>query len=326
MTKTQPLVSICIPTYNRENIIAHTIESVIRQTYENIEIIISDNCSTDRTYEIIKAYASKDKRIKCYQQPENTGPVQNWKNCQRKSTGEFVKFLWSDDYIDNIFIEKTVDQFSSNIGFVFTPVKWFEVGTMNVNHEHIGYKLGSDTPRTIDSFIELLLLKGDVPVSGSCALFRKTVIDDLFNESITNCLGLDCDATGAGIDSLMFLYAYKKYEKFAYLDDIHSYFGVDASSITIKEGNKLTPYYFSTFYNFLIRFRDDEQLQSKFKSRVLFYKIFMTKDKPTLTLLAELCDMMRVKVDVAFLFKMVVKNIIDRFPVRRIYQLIQRFK
>ena len=75
------LVSILVPVYNRENLIEETVNSGLSQTYENIEIIIVDNQSTDGTWKILEKLASQDKRIKIFQNNTNIGPVRNWKRC-----------------------------------------------------------------------------------------------------------------------------------------------------------------------------------------------------------------------------------------------------
>jgi len=96
---TKALVSILIPVYNREKLVKRAIESAINQTYENIEVIAVDNKSTDRTYEVLKGHAEKYPDVKVYQNKENLGPVRNWKKCLEYSSGEFIKILFSDDWI-----------------------------------------------------------------------------------------------------------------------------------------------------------------------------------------------------------------------------------
>jgi glycosyltransferase involved in cell wall biosynthesis len=93
-----------------EKYISQCIESVISQKYHNIEIIISDNCSTDGTVGIIKSYLY-DKRIKFYQNKINLGMHSNTEICLNYSTGEFVAFLSSDDYWnDETYLSQAVDK------------------------------------------------------------------------------------------------------------------------------------------------------------------------------------------------------------------------
>lgn len=315
----KPLVTVCIPTFNREKIVAHTLESVINQSYKNIEIIVSDNCSTDNTFEILKKYSAKDSRIKLFRMNENKGPVENWKNCFINSSGQFIKYLWSDDYIDTDFIEKVINIFKDDISFVYTPVKWYDVTSMKL-HQNIGFKIASNLPLTLDFFIESLMLRGDVPVSGTCAIFRKKIIEDLFNSNIKNCLDLDYNTNGAGFDALMFLYAVKQYKRFAYVDDSFAYYGVDSDGITIRNGQKLTPYYFSVFYDFLVTFKNDKQLLSKFKSRILFYKLLHTTNQDTKNLLDRLLVLIEVEIDYLALIKLVFKD----YLITKIFNTIKK--
>jgi len=314
-----PLISVCIPTYNREKILSHTLESVLNQTYKNIEIIISDNCSNDKTWKIIKDYAHKDERIKIFQMKRNVGPVKNWQNCFNHSRGEYIKFLWSDDYLDLDYLEKSIKVFGEDIGFIYSPVKWYNISNMKINHNIIGYKPISNLD--ISFFIQKLIMGGDVPVSGSCALFRRKIISKVFTKDMTTSIGLDCTQNGAGIDALMFLCTGNEYEKFSYLQDTFTYFGVDSDSLTIKYGEKLIPYYFSTFYDFICKY-DYNSLIPKFKSRVVFYKTFYIHDIKSKELLDILLSKMVVDMDIKLLIKIILSELLMKkiiFFIKKIY-------
>lgn len=90
-------VSILIPVYNRELLLEECIESALNQTYDNFEVVIVDNASTDRTWEVCQAWAERDERIRIFRNDKNLGPVRNWQRCLDEATGEFCKFLFSDD-------------------------------------------------------------------------------------------------------------------------------------------------------------------------------------------------------------------------------------
>lgn len=102
----QPLVSICIPVYNGEEYIDETIQDCLNQTYQNFEIIFSDNCSTDRTVEFIKRY--NDPRIKIFSNDTNIGLLANFKKVFTYATGKYMSFLGADDGMDSTCIEKAV--------------------------------------------------------------------------------------------------------------------------------------------------------------------------------------------------------------------------
>ena len=100
-----PLVSICIPAYNIEEYLSQTIESVTKQTYNKIEVIIVDDGSTDKSLEIAKGYESE--KIKVYSQ-ENKGASAARNTAFRYSKGDFIKFLDADDLINPEMIESQI--------------------------------------------------------------------------------------------------------------------------------------------------------------------------------------------------------------------------
>src|SRR5688500_410636 len=83
----RPRVSIGIPVFNGERFLAETIDSILTQTFEDYEIIISDNASTDRTQEICLLYASRDQRIRYYRNESNLGGSENYNRVFRLSRG-----------------------------------------------------------------------------------------------------------------------------------------------------------------------------------------------------------------------------------------------
>ena len=109
-----PKISVCIPVYNREKYIARCIESVLSQDYENIEIIISDNCSTDGTVKIINGYL-KDKRIRFYRNETNIGIVGNFRKLLDYTVTPWIIGLSSDDFwIDPSFLSQAVDRINKH--------------------------------------------------------------------------------------------------------------------------------------------------------------------------------------------------------------------
>jgi glycosyltransferase domain-containing protein len=99
-----PLVTISIPTYNRESTLPKTIESVLSQTYTNLEIIIGDNASTDSTERLSKHYSSLDNRIRYVRHSENLGATGNFNKLLELASGEFFMWLADDDWIDDSYI------------------------------------------------------------------------------------------------------------------------------------------------------------------------------------------------------------------------------
>ena len=108
MKKKESLVSIIVPVYNVEKYLRKCLDSIISQTYKNIEVIIINDGSTDNCENICKEYESKDKRIKLISQ--NNKGVSAARNLAIKNiAGEYIYFVDSDDYIEVDTIHKMVD-------------------------------------------------------------------------------------------------------------------------------------------------------------------------------------------------------------------------
>lgn len=102
----EPLVTVMIPTYNQEQWIKRAIESVQKQNYKNVEMIVSDDCSIDNTEVVVRDLiaVTGDSRIKYFKNNKNIGILKNYHETLHRSSGEFVVNLDGDDFfIDNNF-------------------------------------------------------------------------------------------------------------------------------------------------------------------------------------------------------------------------------
>jgi len=115
-----PLVSICLPTFNGAKWIRESVDSALRQTYENIEIIVVDDGSTDDTVEQIRSI--DDPRIAVHTNGRNVGLISNWNKCLKLASGEFIKFLFQDDILYPDCVERMMGLFLKydGIGLVFS--------------------------------------------------------------------------------------------------------------------------------------------------------------------------------------------------------------
>ena len=105
----QPVVSILMTAYNRENYIAEAIESVLASTYTNFELLISDDASTDNTLAIAQMYERKDSRIKVYENKINKGDYPNRNIVASYAKGKYIKYIDSDDIIFSNGLKKMVE-------------------------------------------------------------------------------------------------------------------------------------------------------------------------------------------------------------------------
>ncbi len=119
------LVSIIMPSYNTGVYIAETIESVLSQTYQNWELLIVDDCSTDETDEIVKGFLS-DERIQYLKNEENSGAAFSRNIALRAAKGKWIAFLDSDDLWMPEKLEKQI-KFMKNNGYSFSYTNYEEI-------------------------------------------------------------------------------------------------------------------------------------------------------------------------------------------------------
>jgi len=125
--KERDLISIIMPAYNCEKYIAAAVQSVIEQTYDNWELIIVNDCSTDNTPNIIKDFQRKDSRIKIYENAQNLGVSATRNRCISEASGEWVAFLDSDDMWDARKLDLQIKYAQKNTaGFIFTGASYID--------------------------------------------------------------------------------------------------------------------------------------------------------------------------------------------------------
>ena len=100
------LISIVMPVYNAAHFLDYSIPSVLSQTYQNIELVIVDDASTDNSYEIMQKYTKLDSRVRAFSIPHVEGPKPTRDNAIMNAKGDWIVFVDADDAIDNDFIEK----------------------------------------------------------------------------------------------------------------------------------------------------------------------------------------------------------------------------
>lgn len=117
----RPMVSVITPVYNHEQFVGEAIKSVIDQTYRNWEMLVIDDYSTDKSWEIIQEWARKDSRIRAFRNDTNKGLVPNWKFLIDNSKGDHIAFLEGDDVLCAENLEKKVAVFEryADLGMVY---------------------------------------------------------------------------------------------------------------------------------------------------------------------------------------------------------------
>ncbi|WP_168232837.1 glycosyltransferase family 2 protein [Pseudomonas veronii] len=252
MSDFECLVSLLVPVYNRKDIIVETLNSALSQTYENIEVIVVDNCSVDGTWELITDLAKTDSRLRIFRNDTNLGPVRNWLRCLEEARGTYGKILWSDDLIASNFLEATLPFLNDkDVGFVFTATRVFgsDPGQGKLHHS-----IGASGIYSTETFITGDLKGMGYPVSPGCALFRLEDLRENLLLQVPNSVNSDFSMHAIGNDLLLFLLVCNKYPKFAFVSEVLSFFRAHEGSISISSKNCKLPLHYNLARAYFVEF------------------------------------------------------------------------
>jgi len=225
-----PAISVLIPVYNRQDLIDQAVESALRQTFEDLAVVVVDNASTDCTWEICQQLRRKDPRVRTFRNATNLGPLRNWWRCVEEARGQLAKLLFSDDLMRPEFLEKTIPWLDDpEVAFCFTMT---EIGP-EPGHGSAAYswlRRSGEAPSR--AFIRAALRGENVPVSPGAGLFR---LEDLQQDlrALASCsIGQMLSQSGAGADLLLYLLTATRYRKVAFIREPLIFFRSHAGSIT----------------------------------------------------------------------------------------------
>ena len=175
----QPLVSVIIPTYNRPEYLKQALASAIKQSYKNIEIIVSDNCSTEKTKAIVESF--EDSRIRYWRQPENIGMFANQMHAFKMAQGKYLASLHDDDMWNEEFLAKLVPNLEEHPDLVLAFCDQYiidanseidDAGTEVNTHNYKRNKLAKGVHQ---NFCKIGLVDKSIPTAASCVIRNEFV-------------------------------------------------------------------------------------------------------------------------------------------------------
>ncbi len=156
MSNHQPRLSIGLPVYNGERFIKEAIDSILAQTFEDFELIISDNASIDKTEEICRAYVKEDQRIRYYRNEKNIGCACNFNRVFELSSGEYFKWAAHDDLHAPDFLMKCIEILDQDPSVILCHSKVYFIDEHGQFLQNYDIKLNTDSPKPHKRFHELL--------------------------------------------------------------------------------------------------------------------------------------------------------------------------
>lgn len=171
-----PKISICCPSYNSEKFIHHAVDSFVNQTYKNLEIILSDDASTDNTFNVIKDNFS-DERIKLFKQETNLGPSLNSNFITYKATGEYICLCAGDDIMYPERVEKSLKFMQENpdCDMLYTFAEIVDSSGKPIEHKIEECFNQNKTPQEMLSYF---FFKGNY-ICGNTTMIKRKVFEEL---------------------------------------------------------------------------------------------------------------------------------------------------
>jgi glycosyltransferase involved in cell wall biosynthesis len=210
-----PQVSLLIPTHNNARTIAETIESCIRQTFRDLEIVIYDEESRDATRDLINAAAAADPRIRVLTSETNSGPLMAWRKLLYEARAPYCTWVWSDDLLMPQFVEVLHGVLQKNPSHLLAGCNAYRyyypadpnlpVPKANLDQPHPEWEL-------LNELYPAATVKGDAyalgifakiyPVTQMCSLYQTSAVKSVFDHQIhiENPFGFDYSCAAYGND------------------------------------------------------------------------------------------------------------------------------
>jgi glycosyltransferase involved in cell wall biosynthesis len=194
-----PAVSVCLPLYNGAKYLAKAIESVREQTFQDFELLIANDCSSDDSKAIMESFADKDKRIKVWTNEKNLGHYPNYNACLKQASGQFIKLFAQDDVFDPQMIERMVHVLrnNNNVSVVMCARSWMDADEMPIKAQ-TELEIKMTRPFASDTTIPgkeaiVSTLKEQVNWLGEpvCQMFRRELTNAGFDEAFHQIGDLD---------------------------------------------------------------------------------------------------------------------------------------
>lgn len=129
--ESRPMVSFAIPVRNGERFLGRALESILAQDFDDFEVIVCDNASTDGTGELVRGFVQRDPRVRYTRNEENIGQIENFNRVYELSRGEFFRWMGADDWLEPDFTSKCVAALKARQDAIGVTTQWRYVDDQN---------------------------------------------------------------------------------------------------------------------------------------------------------------------------------------------------
>ena len=245
------LVSIILPNYNHADYLASRLESIYNQSYQNFEVILLDDCSTDSSLSIISTYKDHTKTSHFIVNKINSGsPFKQWQKGLSLAKGQFIWIAESDDYCDLNFLESQLQHIQQRtLDVVVAETKVVNKDSITGRTEHPIFKQKDELKISLDYFLYCPIL------NVSSIIFKKTLIKDAFRYTNYRLI----------VDRVFYFEAFHK-KKIALNPLTQSYFRKEGESVSTLNSKGLN--YLIKYYREHQRFAEEAYKANKIDSKL----------------------------------------------------------
>lgn len=233
-----PRVSIGVPVYNGQKYLRFTLDSLIAQTYRDLEIIVTDNCSTDSTPQIVQDYADRDSRVRYIRNEKNVGPARNYKVSVDDARGEYFRWNPADDVSAPTFVEKCVEVLDADKAVVLAYPRTSVIDTTGTVVGQYEYEIDFDVPGPADRLWNMVTV--DHKQHGAHEMYGLIRTADL---RTTPCMRTHVRGDSVLLARLVLLGRFRRINEYLFLNRDHT----DRSSkylarTAVRAGSRLSKY------------------------------------------------------------------------------------
>lgn len=163
------LISIVIPVYNAEKWVKNAIDSVLNQTYKNLEILICDDASNDKSYEILRTLS--DERIRLFRNDVNQGYLKTCNFLFSKTNGDYIGFQDADDWSNTDRIMLTLNEFDKDTDLMLCGTNFYR--------KHRNKRIVSNYPLEYEKILDYINSQKTAPFCGATVVFKKEIYDKI---------------------------------------------------------------------------------------------------------------------------------------------------
>jgi glycosyltransferase involved in cell wall biosynthesis len=255
-----PTVSIIVPVYNVEKYLEKCIDSILSQTFKDFELILVDDCSMDNSLKICKGFFQKDTRIKIITNSKNMGSSLSRKNGFEASSGKYIQFIDSDDWIESDMIERMAEEAEAE-NFDMVLCDFFDDQSKEIMKDSI--------------IVKSEKIKDIITSFGTCAVWNKLVRREIVDKIIF-------PDTSYSEDRYITLQTIYFSNRFGYINLPLYHYVYNTNSITKKSVNeKQIMDLYDTYILILdfVKIKNIEHLEPELSNQINSIKLRILRDK-----------------------------------------------